>query len=262
MAADIENLIFSKVNRNAIEDLLSKGERMDGRSQMEYRGMEIQKDVLENTEGSALAKIGKTQVLAAIKFDLSTPYSDRPNEGTMITSSEFLLSANPLFESGPPGPEAIELARVVDRGIRSAEIIDFKSFFIEDGLVMTLYMDLYVLDHSGNMIDAAGLAAAAALTTAKIPKVEDRKIIRGQYSRELNPKTLPIPSTFVRIGNYWILDPNYDEEKGADTKVTITTTDEHVCSMQKSKGRLSKEELLNNINISFDIGKDIRKMII
>lgn len=261
MAADVEDLVFSKVSKGAIEDLLARGERMDGRALMEYREMEIQKGVIENSEGSALAKIGKSQVLAAIKFDLSTPYADRPDEGTMISSAEFLQLAHPHFESGPPGPEAIELARVVDRGIRSAEIIDFKSLFIEEGSVMNLFVDLYILDNSGNLMDTAGLAAAAALTNTKIPKIEDGKIIRGEYKTELKPKTLPVPTTFVKIGNYWIMDPDWDEEKSAETRITITTTDEHVCSIQKGKGKLSKDELLNNINLSFNIGKDIRKML-
>ncbi|MDD5023230.1 MAG: RNA-binding protein [Candidatus ainarchaeum sp.] len=261
MAADKDEFVFSAVRKEIINELLGRGERSDGRDLFEYRNIEIQKGVIENSEGSALAKIGKTKVLAAIKFDLSTPYSDRPNEGTMISGAEFLQLAHPHFESGPPGEDAIELARVVDRGIRSAEIIDFGSLFIEEGKVMTMFLDFYILDNFGNMLDTAGLAAAAALTDAKIPKVENGAIIRGEYSSDLKPKTLPVPTTFVKIGKHWILDPDVDEEKSADTRITITTTEQHVCSMQKGEGKLTREELLNNINISFNIGKDIRKML-
>lgn len=262
MGEDLKDIVLSHSRKEPILNLLKSGKRIDGRELLEYREMDIQKGVIENAEGSALAKIGKTQVLAAIKFDISTPYSDRPDEGTMISSAEFLQLAHPTFESGPPGEDAIELARIVDRGIRSAEILDFKSFFIEEGKALTLYLDLYIIDNSGNLIDTAGLAAAAALTDTKIPKVENGKIIRGEYSKELNPKTLPVPNTFVKIGNHWLLDSLIEEEYVSDTRITITTTEDHVCSMQKGHGKLTKEELLNNINISFNIGKDIRKMLI
>ncbi len=261
MAEGMEGLVRSKSQKEIIENLLNKDQRMDGRSFLEYRGIEIQQGALDNAEGSALAKVGDTQILSAIKFDVSTPYSDRPREGNMITSAEFSQIAHPHFESGPPGEDAIELARVIDRGIRSAEIIDFKSFFIEEGKVMTMFIDLWILNNSGNMMDAAGFAAAAALANTKIPKVEDGKIIRDEFVGDLSPKTLPVPTTFVKVGSHWLLDPILDERKSADTVITITTTDTHLCSIQKGLGKLSREELLNNINISFDIGKDIRKTL-
>ncbi len=257
----MKELIMKNSRREILTSLLSKGERVDQRKFTEYRNISIVRNPIDTSEGSALASIGNSKVLASFKFDVATPYPDRPKEGVMITNSEFLQMANPHFESGPPGENSIELARVVDRGIRSAELIDTKSFFIEDGKVMALFLDLYVLDDSGNILDTAALAAAAALKETKIPKIEEGKIIRGEYSGAINPKTLPIATTFVKIGHYWVADPILEEEESADTKITITTTDEHVCSMQKSRGSLSKEELLNNINISFNIGKEIRKLI-
>jgi len=36
-----------------------------------------------------------------------------------------------MFETGPPGEECIELARVVDRAVRSAECIDLDSLYVE-----------------------------------------------------------------------------------------------------------------------------------
>lgn len=261
MGSDIRDIIINKTKREMLVSLLSKGERVDSRKFGDYRAIEIQKNVIDTADGSALAKIGKTNVLAAVKFAVSVPYPDRPKEGTMIAGAEFLQLAHPRFESGPPREEEIELARVVDRGIRSAEAIDFNSFFVEDGKVLIMFLDFYVLDDGGNMLDTAGLAAAAALTCTKVPKVENGAIVVGEYDRDLNPKVIPIPVTSVKIGHYWMVDPILEEEESCDTRLTITTTDEHVCSMQKGQGQLSKDELLNNINTSFNISRDIRRLL-
>ncbi|MBN2477697.1 exosome complex protein Rrp42 [Candidatus Micrarchaeota archaeon] len=258
---DIKDLIMKEGRRNVLMNMLGKGERLDGRDFNEYRPISVQKGVADTAEGSAVAQIGNTKVLAAVKITSATPFPDRPEEGIFITSAEFLQLADPTFEGGPPREDAIELARVVDRGIRSAEIIDTGSFFIEEGKVLALFLDLYVLDNRGNLMDTAGLAAAAALKDTKIPKVEDGQLIMGEVDRDLNPPEIPVPTTFVKIGHYWVVDPLKDEENVADSRLTITTTSKHVCTMQKAQGVLAKEELLNNINISFNIGKDIRKYL-
>ena len=54
---------------------------------------------------------------------------------------------------------AIELARVVDRGIRESKAIDLKKLCIDPGKkVFMVFVDVYVLDHDGNLIDAAAMA--------------------------------------------------------------------------------------------------------
>ena len=47
--------------------------------------------------------------------------------------TELVPFASPMFESGPPREDAIELARVVDRGIRHSEIVDKKKLCITPG---------------------------------------------------------------------------------------------------------------------------------
>jgi exosome complex component RRP42 len=62
--------------------------------------------------------------MAGIKMDIGEPYPDEPDSGVMTTAAELIPMASPDFESGPPDEESIELARVVDRGIRESKIID------------------------------------------------------------------------------------------------------------------------------------------
>ncbi|MEM2963052.1 MAG: exosome complex protein Rrp42 [Candidatus Anstonellales archaeon] len=254
--------ILAEIKKDHIKRLLEKNERPDGRKEDEYRPITLQKNIFENAEGSALASIGKTQVLAGIKFGIAPPFADKPNEGIFSTSAEFTPIGSFMFEPGPPSPEAIELARVVDRGIRSSETFDLKSFFIEEGKVLALYLDLYVLDHDGNLFDAALLAGMAALSSTRLPKIENGEIIVGEYSSNLEIKEKVVSCTFAKFGKHILLDPSLDEERGMECRLTISTIPGFVCSMQKGGwGSFSKDEVLMLIDLAFKKGDELRNIL-
>jgi exosome complex component RRP42 len=261
MGDEVKDIIMSHIRRETMSTTLAKGSRFDGRKFEEYRPIEIQRSVIKTAEGSAIARIGETQVLVAAKFDVVKPFADRPTEGVMVTNSELLPTASASFEPGPPDENAIEVARVVDRALRSAECVDLNSFFIEQDKVLGLYLDIYVLNHAGNYTDTATAAATAALMDTKMPKIEKGSIIRGEYVGMLNPTKLPVTTTMIKVGNHWLVDPSRDEERVLETALTVGTTEEHVCAMQKGKGSLSKDELLTAIDIAFKTGDDIRKIL-
>lgn len=262
MGEELKDIIMSRIRKDVMMSMLEKGTRYDGRKLDELRPAEVFKGVLRSAEGSALAKIGETQVLAAVKFDVVKPFPDRPKAGVFVTNSELLPTASRVFEPGPPREESIELARVVDRAIRSAEIIDLEGMFIQEEKVLGMYIDLYVLNHAGNFTDASTLAATAALTDTKMPKVEDGKIVRGESTGMLNPKALPLSTTMIKVGNHWMVDPVRDEELVHDTALTISTTEEHVCAVQKGRGSLTKEEMLDNIDLAFNKGNELRRILL
>ncbi len=262
MGDEIKQTVMAYMRKDIITNLLDKEERLDGRKFDEYRPVEVHKTVITTAEGSGLARIGETMVLVASKFDVVAPFPDRPTEGVFIMNSELLPLASPTFETGPPREDSIELARTVDRAIRSSEAVDVDSFFVEEGKVLGLFMDIYVLNYAGNYTDAATLAAAAALIDTKRPKVENGAIVRGEYAGPLNPKAIPVSTTFMKIGKEWILDPLREEEAVADTRITIATTENHVCAMQKGQGSMTKDELLNNIDIAFKKGSELRKILL
>ncbi|MFH1785731.1 MAG: RNA-binding protein [Candidatus Micrarchaeota archaeon] len=261
MGDETKDVIMAQVRRDVLNNTLEKGVRFDGRKFDEYRPIEVQQGVIKTAEGSAIAKIGQTVVLVANKFDVVKPFADRPTQGVMMSNAELLPTASPTFETGPPNEHSVEVARVVDRAIRSAECVDLDSFFIETDKVLGLYMDIYVMNHAGNYTDAATLAATAALLDTKIPKIEDGALVRGEYSKPLAPSKLPITTTMVKVGNNWLVDPTRDEERVLETELTIGTTEEHVCAMQKGKGAITKEELVEAMEIAFKRGDDIRKIL-
>lgn len=254
--------IINELKKDSLKRVLAQGKRADGRHMFDYRKIVLQKNAIPNAEGSALCHLGKTQVLAGVKFDVATPFSDRPDEGVLSTNAELVPLASGTFEPGPPSPESIELARVVDRGIRSSNCIDLKSFFLEEGKVLALYIDLYVLDYDGNFFDAASLAAMQALMCTRMPKVEDGKLIRKETAGKLSLKGNAVTCTFAKVDANKMLDPSLDEEQGMDGRITIATTPENVCAVQKGGwGAFTKKDILELVDISFDKSKELRRLL-
>ena len=158
-----------------IRKYLQEGKRFDDRKLDEFREIEIELGVSKNAEGSAKVKIGKTEVLVGVKMNVGEPYPDSPDKGNLMVSAELLPLSSPRFENGPPKFPTIELGRVIDRGIRESKFIDFEKLCIAKGeKVWTVMIDIYSINDDGNLFDAAGIGAIAALKDAKIPKYDKK----------------------------------------------------------------------------------------
>ncbi|ABL77985.1 exosome complex protein Rrp42 [Thermofilum pendens] len=237
------------VKKEVILASLAKGERLDGRKADQYREIRLEKGIIGKADGSARVFLGSTQVIAGVKLAIGTPFPDAPNEGVQIVNAELSPVASPFFEPGPPGEEDIELARVVDRGFRSAKVVDLaKLSIIPSAKCWTLYIDIYPLDHDGNLVDAAGLAALLALLDTKLPRtsVQENKIAVLDEKDPLPINTLVVYVTVAKIGEYLVVDPTLEEELTADAKITFGITERgEICAIQKSgEGSFRPDEVL------------------
>jgi exosome complex component RRP42 len=181
-----------------------------------------------------------------------------------MTGCELVPLASPTFESGPPRPEAIEIARVVDRGIRESQAIDFDSLCIkENEAVWMVMLDLHVLDYAGNLFDTSELASTAALLNTKIPKYEDGVIIKEEPKKKLPMTKKPVECTFVKIGKMLMLDPILEEEKAMDARITFATTEkDELCAVQKGgNGAFNEDEVLTAFDKAMEKGKELRKLL-
>jgi exosome complex component RRP42 len=250
------------IKANYTKELLLKGARADSRGALDFREIKIKKNVLENTEGSAQVDIGNTRVLAGVKMVVEEPMEDSPKSGNLIVSGELLPLASPEYETGPPSPEAIEFARVTDRGIRAANCINLDDLFIEEGKVWTVFIDLYVLNYDGNLFDAGTLAAMAALSVTKVPTYRDGKDIRTERIKPLKLDNFVGSTTFAKIGDKYVLDPCGDEEKAASTRLTITTDGTQIRAMQKGLGgSWKRQELMEMMDISLKSHERLKRYI-
>ena len=252
------------MNNEYIISLIQQNKRIDERKLDDYREIKIEQNISKNAEGSARCKIGDTEVLVGVKMDVGEPYPDSPDEGTIIVTAELSPVASPLFELGPPGSQATELARIVDRGIRESKAIDFKKLCIKKGeKIWIIFIDIYPLNDDGNLIDASVLAALAALKNAKFPKLEDGKVNYGEFTNEkLKLEKLPINFTFVKIADKIILDPNSKEEAALNARLCVSVHEGNIHAMQKGgDAGLNEEEIEKMIDIALKKEKEIRGLL-
>ncbi len=257
-------MISGPVKKHALE-LIRKEKRLDGREMTEFRDIEIQYDFSKNSEGSAKVRIGETEIIAGVKLSIGEPFPDTLDEGSLMVSAEFSQIANPKFEGGPPGGDAIELARVVDRGIRESKAVPPKKLCITEGeKVWIVSIDLVPLNVAGNFLDTAGLASIAALKVSKFPKYDGTAIDYSELSDESVPlEKLPIPVTVHKIAGKYVVDLTDTEEETSDSRLTVTTLEDgKICSVQKGGSQpLTSEDISNMIDISVQKGKELRSKL-
>lgn len=246
-----------------VVDMAEKGLRIDSRKSEDYRDVTIEKDVIKTAEGSAKVTIGNTQVLVGVKMGVGEPYADRPDEGILIVNTELVPIADPEFEPGPPSAVSIEIARVVDRGIRESKMIDLKKLFIKDKEAWMVNVDIHVLDHDGNLIDAAALAAVAALSNTMIPKYEDGKITVEEKTGPLPVVFKPVTVTVAKVADKLFVDPCQAEENVMSARLTASIKDDgNLCSLQKGGAvGFTVDEISRIIDLAKEKSKDIRKFL-
>jgi len=269
--------ITPSIKRDYLSKLAEQGKRADGRTFNEFRKIEIETGIISKAEGSARVKIGNTQVVAGIKILIGTPYPDTPESGVMTTAAELIPMASPDFEAGPPREKAIELARVVDRGIRESKIIEVDKLCLEPGeAIWMVFIDIHIIDFDGNLFDASSLAALAALRNAVIPierlrpdleKLQEKFPSVKKYLEE-HPTDYPVPlkeppisCTSVKYNNVIMIDPSLDEEEIAESRLTVATDKNgDIRAMQKGlNGSFTVEEIKKIIKASIDNGTKIRE---
>ena len=246
---------------------ISKGKRIDGRKLLETRSISIEPGVIEKANGSAKVKLGKTEVIAGIKIQIGSPFDDTPNKGLLIVTAEILPLAAPWAEPGPPNEEVIELARVVDRGIRESKIIELTDLcLIEGKKVLAVFVDISVLNVDGNLFDAASYAAVAALLTAKMPKykiTKEGEIEDTGKQISLAAKLIPVSTTVALINDTIVVDPTLDEETVMEARFTLTSTGKDtICAGQKGcSGGFSPAQIEIAVDIALKNGEKIRQKI-
>ncbi|MCD6229221.1 MAG: exosome complex protein Rrp42 [Candidatus Diapherotrites archaeon] len=253
--------LYWVIKKDSLLADLSHGKRSDKRKFDEYRKITVEKGVSDTAEGSAMVQMGKTKVIAGVKISVGTPYPDSPDKGTMMVNAELLPLSSPDFEPGFPSEDAVELSRVVDRGIRESHAIDLEKLCIREGeLVYSVFVDIDIINYDGNLFDACELAGIAALEDTKLPKVKDEKIVEGEFTGKLPINHQPIECTFAKIGEHILLDPDLEEDNCKEAAFTIAITEKDViCAMQKRGSKpFTKDELTSMIDTAIKESKKLR----
>ena len=245
--------------------VLSQNLRLDGRKTDELRPVSVQIGTISTADGSAHVKFGDTEVIAGVKLGVEKPFPDTPEDGILMVNAELLPLSNPKYEPGPPGIDAIELSRVVDRGIREGGCIDTKKLCLEKGeKVWTVMIDIVPINDDGNLFDAAGFAALCALKNTVFPEYDGEKVVFEKKTKQkLELLKEPIPATIRKIGSVMLVDPTEEEENAVDSRLTITMlADGNLCSLQKGgDDPITEKDVEEMVKLAEKTTKELRKYL-
>ncbi|KAI9161260.1 hypothetical protein LWI28_015794 [Acer negundo] len=219
---------------------LTESIRPDARPLRKARDTTIALGAVASADGSALAKIGSTTMLAAIKMEVMTPSLESPDEGCIAIDFHMPPICSPIVRPGRPAEVAPVLSKQLSDTITSSGMINLKELSLVSGKAAWMaYLDIYCLDADGALFDAALLSAVASFSHLQIPVVSldyDGKIVImseeqkeensetkpvNKEKRKLTLSTIPFSLTCILHKSYILADPTAEEESIMETLVTV-----------------------------------------
>jgi exosome complex component RRP42 len=257
-------IIVEHLRKQQMREAIARSKRLDGRDLDEMRPLEIELGIIGKADGSSRVILGNSEVVAGVKVETGEPFEGLEDKGALIISAEVLPIASPYVEPGPPDEETIELARVVDRGVRESEMVALDKLALIPGkIVYTIFIDCSIINYDGNLFDATSYAVVSALMSTKLPVFEVQDNIRvTNTGKKMDPPltTIPVSITAVKIGDSVILDPTAEEEACMDARITITTnSDGDFAALQKGyTGTFTIEQIKKAAEIARIKGEEVR----
>ncbi|XP_005796483.1 exosome complex component RRP42 [Xiphophorus maculatus] len=242
--------------------------RVDGRGCEDYRHMEVETDVVSNTDGSAKVTLGHTAVLVGIKAEIGKPRPMIANQGYLEFFVDCSANATPEFE-GRGGEElGTELSNTLYKVFNNQHSLDLKSLCISPGEhCWVLYVDVLLLQCDGNLYDAISVAIKAALFNTKIPKVHISSDEEGGKEIELSDdpydcmrldvENVPCIVTLCKIGHRHVVDATLQEKACSVASLIISVTHKGIitCSRKVGRGSLDPESICEMIEAGKRVGK-------
>ncbi|XP_015898175.1 uncharacterized protein LOC107431711 [Ziziphus jujuba] len=211
--------------------------RPDARPLGRARDTTLALGAVASADGSALAKIGLTTMLAAIKMEVMTPSTETPDEGSIAIDFHMPPICSPLVRPGRPAEAEPVVSKQLSDTILSSGMINLKELSLINGkAAWMVYLDIYCLDADGALFDAALLSAVAAFSHLQIPVVslndhgkvvlmseenEGGKDPVNKEKRKLTLSSIPFSLTCILHKNYILADPTAEEESIMETLVTV-----------------------------------------
>ncbi|NWI28835.1 EXOS9 protein, partial [Sula dactylatra] len=243
---------LSNCERRFLLRAIEERKRLDGRQCYDYRNIRIS---FGADYGCCIVELGKTRVLAQVSCELVLPKPNRPTEGVLFFNLELSPMAAPGFEPGRQPELLVQLNRLIERCLRNSKCIDTESLCVVAGeKVWQIRLDLHLLNHDGNIIDAASIAGIVALCHFRRPDVS----VQGEEVTVYAPEERdPVPLSihhmpicvsfaFFQQGTYLLVDPSEREERVMDGFLVIAMNKHHeICTIQSSGGiMLVKDQVL------------------
>ena len=164
------------------DKFIAEGARPDGRPLGRARPVSLARGVVTTAQGSALAKVGRTTAIAAVKLEFVAPALDAPDLGVLEVTVELppdVFRVHPTGTTVRGGGARHPSHRRRPRG--RAGRGPHQAVHQGGPLGVEGFLDVYCLDNDGGVIDVGLLAAIAAPETASpFASVDDRGKVHGR----------------------------------------------------------------------------------
>ncbi|XP_036306066.1 exosome complex component RRP45 isoform X2 [Pipistrellus kuhlii] len=243
---------LSNCERRFLLRAIEERKRLDGRQTYDYRNIKIS---FGTDYGCCIVELGKTRVLGQVSCELVSPKLNRATEGILFFNLELSQMAAPAFEPGRQSDLLVKLNRLLERCLRNSKCIDTESLCVVAGeKVWQIRVDLHLLNHDGNIIDAASIAAIVALCHFRRPDVSvqgDEVTLYTPEERDPVPLSIHhmpicVSFAFFQQGTFLLVDPSEREERVMDGLLVIAVNKHReICTIQSSGGiMLLNEQVL------------------
>ena len=201
---------------------IESGIRPDGRPVGRCRATTIGLNVVSTADSSALVKIGSTTALAGAKLEVLPPKEDLPNQGQLVIQVEMTSLASSHHRPSRFSEEATSIQERISSAVESSSALNLEDLCINPGkAAWCVYLDIYLLDAAGSLLDAALLAAIACLANMQLPSVtvnDQGKVVSAKESdvktpqQKLQMHSMPLSVTCGTFSGKLLVDPTADEE--------------------------------------------------
>lgn len=232
--------LLSNCESEFVRLAVSESKRVDKRGSKESRNVRVSFGL---DRGCCIASLGHTKVLVQVSAEVIVPKPGRPAEGELFVNLELSPMAAPHFEAGRLGDYGVEVGRLLERCIRDSRCVDLESLCIVSGeKVWALRIDAQVLNHEGNIVECAGVAAMAALAHFRRPDVTvigTDVTVHDPREREPIPLHLHhhpflVSFAFYDDGETVLADPTDLEERVAEGVLTVgANSHEEICLLHQ-----------------------------
>ena len=208
---------------------IESGIRPDGRPVGRCRPTTVGLNIVSTADSSALVKIGSTTALAGVKLEVMPPKEDLPNQGQLVIQVEMTSLASSNHRPGRFSEEATSIQERISSALESSSALNLEDLCIDPGrAAWCVYLDVYLLDAAGSLLDAALLAAIACLATMQLPLVtvnDQGKVVSAKESdpqmpqQKLQLQSMPLSVTCGTFNGKLLVDPTAEEEALLSTTV-------------------------------------------
>lgn len=150
-------------------------------------------------------------MLAQVSCEVVQPKSSRPSEGILNINLELNPMAAPHFEAGRQSELSVQLNRLLEKCIKDSKTVDLESLCIKvNEKVWSFRVDINVLNHEGNILDCASVAALVALAHFRRPDVTwegEDFVVHSYRTRDPIPTVIhhyPVCITYAVFENGYV----------------------------------------------------------